>query len=407
MYDENIIKTIKNYEVKGSRYGLESTRSLLNALGSPDGALKTVHVAGTNGKGSTCEYITQILVAESKKVGTFTSPEVYSYAEKFKINGVPLQEQKLKKYLSQSYYASLQFQVKPTAFEVETAAALLAFKTEGCEYCVLECGLGGLFDATNAINKKELAVITSIGLEHTQILGDTLQKICTQKSGIIKNCPCIVSVYQPSEALNYFKLKGASFAGEDLIKTETCKNFQTFIYRGEQYKINMLGTPQLYNAATAIEVGKFLNISDSAIKRGLNNAKLLGRVEVISSPLSNEVYVLDGSHNPDSFYPLCEYVKEQNISDSCLIYGCLSDKDVKTSAQILSECFNKVYAVSPQSYRAMDVNLISSALKKYFKQVKVCQSVSQALCEAEEKFVAVCGTFTFLKEAKEWIEKRQ
>ncbi|MBO5328660.1 MAG: hypothetical protein J6B04_05765 [Clostridia bacterium] len=406
MFTQDIIQIIKNYEVKGSRYGLQSTRNLLNALGSPDDHLKIIHIAGTNGKGSTAEYLTQILTAAGEKVGTFTSPEVYSYLEKFKINGQPLSEDKLKKYLEQSYYKSTEFEIKPTAFEVETAAALLAFYKEGCTYCVLECGLGGLSDSTNAINKKELAIITSIGLEHTALLGDTLTKICEQKSGIIKNCPCVVSAFQYEETLNYFKEKNAIIADEPIEKLSGNALAQTFLYGGEEYKINMLGTPQLYNAATAIKAAVLLNIPKIAIKTGLKNAKLLGRVEVINNAKTGVTYILDGSHNPDSFTPLCNLLKELNNFNSCLIFGCLSDKNVEKSAKILGDYFNLAYAVSPQSYRAMDEDEIYLSLKKYIKRVNKKTSVEQALSSTCNKLVVVCGTFTILKEAKEWIEKR-
>ena len=151
----------------GMRFGLERTRALLDKLGSPDKELKVIHVAGSNGKGSVCEYLTQILLSAGFKTGTFTSPEVFSFEEQYRVNGkssAGLTE----KYLGEVNAAADKMEDKPTAFERQTAAAFLYFAREGCEYAVIECGLGGLTDATNAICGKAMAVITSVSLEPRQ-----------------------------------------------------------------------------------------------------------------------------------------------------------------------------------------------------------------------------------------------
>jgi dihydrofolate synthase/folylpolyglutamate synthase len=399
---ENIIEIIKKYEVKGSKFGLDRTRKLLDSLGAPDDELKIIHIAGTNGKGTTSAYITNILISAGKKVGTFTSPEVYSYNEKFAVNGQPLTDEKLKKYLSCAYNMANSFEDSPTAFEIETATAMLAFKCEGCEYAVVECGMGGLNDSTNAIHKKLVAVITSIGLEHTAILGDTLLKISEQKAGIIKNCHAIVSCLQDKEVLDYFKSLGTFVAGEGLNIKTSGLNGQSFSYKGKQYEIKMCGNAQAYNASTAIEVANYLGIGDDDIRQGLAKTKLLGRVEVIEKGYT---YVLDGSHNPASFSPLVDVIKEDK-RDKVLVYACLSDKNVDAAANILSGCFDRAFVFSPDSYRAMDGEKIYKTFKKYFKDVELCDGLVQALERARAQLITVCGTFTILKEAKEWIEKR-
>jgi dihydrofolate synthase/folylpolyglutamate synthase len=404
LYDENIIDIIKKYEVKGSKFGLDRTRNLLNSLGSPDDSLKIIHVAGSNGKGSLCEYISHILFAAGKKVGTFTSPEVYCYEEKFKVNCNNLSTEKLKTYLTFAYNKAQQMGDKPTAFEIETATALYAFKSEGCEYAVVECGMGGLMDSTNAINKKEVAAISSVSLEHTAVLGKTITEICRQKAGIIKNCPAVVSAFQSDEGKEYFSKLNVKFAGENIKTLKTSLDCQEFLYDGETYKINMLGTAQTYNAAVAIEVARILNIDQKFIKQGLSKAILLGRMERITC--GNTTYLLDGSHNPASFAPLLECVKNAQ-KDRVLVFGCLSDKDVNSAASLLSETFEKAYVFAPPSYRAMDEKLIYSTFKKYIKDTTLCSCVSDALQKAKGGLVVVCGSFTLLKEAKEWIEKRQ
>jgi dihydrofolate synthase/folylpolyglutamate synthase len=376
----------------------------LDKLGAPDEQLKIVHVAGTNGKGSTCAYITQILLAAGIKAGTFTSPEVYDYAEKFCVDGKPLELEKLKEYLSLTYTLAQEMSDKPTAFEIETAAALYAFYKEGCAYAVVECGMGGLSDSTNAIRQKQLAVITSISLEHTAILGDTITKICRQKAGIIRDCQVIVNGLQTEESRRYFEKFNAIFAGDGIKVSESTLTSQKFIYKGREYSINMLGLAQAYNAATAIEVGEYLGISPQYIWQGIKNTKLLGRVEVIER--GKVTYILDGSHNPASFAPLTD-VLGQDKRQKTLVFGCLSDKDISSAVGILSPYFDSVHVFSPDSYRAMDIEKIYSAFESSFKNVEKCEGVTQALEEADGQVVVVCGSFTILKEAKEWIEKRQ
>jgi dihydrofolate synthase/folylpolyglutamate synthase len=401
---KGIIDIIKSYEVKGSKFGLSRTRNLLNALGSPDDALKIIHVAGTNGKGSICSYLTRIAVCDGKRVGTFTSPEVYSYNEKFAINGEPASDGLIEKYLEKAYSLSLKFDDKPTAFEIETAAALAMFVGEGCEYAVIECGMGGLNDSTNAINKKVVCAIGSISLEHTAILGDTITEICRQKAGIIKDCPAVVNCLQTEEGLNYFKRLGVKFAGEGLkiIKHDLCN--QTFTYNNEEYTIKMLGLAQAYNAAVAVECAKIAGFGGSAIKRGLAETKLCGRVEIIKK--SGRVYILDGSHNPASFSPLCGIVDEADEHKS-LVFACLSDKDVDAAAFELARRFDNIFVFSPTSYRAMSGDKIYNAFAKRGGNVTLCANEEEALNKADMPTVVVCGTFTILKEARQWIEKRQ
>jgi dihydrofolate synthase/folylpolyglutamate synthase len=341
-------------------------------------------------------------VADKKRVGTFTSPEVYSYNENFCIDGIPLADEKLCPTLQKAYDLAQTMQDKPTAFEIETAAALCLFAEEGCDYAVIECGMGGLNDSTNAIAQKEVAVVTSIGLEHTAILGDTIAKICAQKAGIFCGCPAVVSACQTQEAREFFSALSVRFAGDGIELLNSNSSGQTFAYHGNSYQIHMIGTPQLYNAATAIEVAKILSLSQTAIEEGLSNTILLGRVERIER--GDVTYVLDGSHNPQSFTPLLEWGRQNGVDS--LIYGCLSDKDIESVASILCQLTCRIVVVSPPSYRAMGQEDMVQTMKRHFKVVQSEESIANALERAEGKHVVVCGSFTMLKEAKQWIEKR-
>lgn len=388
-----IFGKIRKLSSKGMDFGTERTRRILDVLGCPDKKLKIIHIAGSNGKGSASEYITRILIEAGKRVGTFTSPFVYDYFEQFKIDGKPFKKNTLKKYFKEAYaYAKT---LNATEFEVETAGAIYSFYGEGCEYAVLECGLGGLNDATNAIEKKEVAVITTIGLEHTKILGNTLEEICAQKCGIIKNCPVVVSAFQEKEILNYFKNTSAVIADGGLEILE-----EGFLYGGEKYETGITGSVQPYNASVAIEVCKLLGIDKSAIFSGLKKAKLAGRLEVIEK---DKTYILDGSHNPQSFIPLknllCgKYVKEGVTA----IYGCLSDKDYKSCLEILKPCAMEIFTVPTCGARGFSLEGKAAELgAEYFKSVK------SALKKANGEVVCVCGSFTILKEAYKWIKRRR
>lgn len=381
------------------RFGTRVTRALWDRLSSPDKKLKIIHVAGSNGKGSVCEYLTRILIAAGRRVGTFTSPAVYDYCEQFKTDGKPLQREVIEKYISKVLAAS--DGLSPTAFEIETAAALLAFYEEGCEYAVLECGLGGLTDATNAVEDKAVAVINSVTLEHTAYLGKTVTEICAQKAGIIRGCPAVINPLQNKEAENYFKALGATFA--DLPENMQYGEVTCFLCGGKKYTTAMRGQAQPYNAATAIKAALILGVDERAISEGIAKANLAGRIEVIRAGAE---YVLDGAHNPAAFDPLCNFLKTRNPKDITVIYGSLSDKDIDGCLSKLSAVTDNVTAVPCDSPRARPLSQTESACRKYFKNVNTAASVSLALENTHTQTVAVCGSFTLLKEAKLWIEKR-
>lgn len=392
-----IVKLMEHKDYTEIHPGTFVTRSILNNLGSPDDGLKIIHIAGTNGKGSTAEYFTRILIAAGKKVGTFTSPAVYDFYDQFKIDGKPMPAELAEKYFGRALAASEG--LNPTDFEIQTAGALLAFKEEGCGWAVVECGMGGLNDATNAINKKELAVITSISLEHTEYLGNTIEEICAQKAGIIKDCLAVINALQPyKEAENYFKNLGGFFANR-----VTYAYGNEFWYCDAHYETSVTGVEQVYNAATAIEGARCLGLPEKAISDGIKSARFEGRVEKIRA--FGREYILDGAHNPAAFRPLIQSLKGLPRSEITVIFGCLKDKDIEGCFSQLSGVCPSIIAVECVSPRKMPLSEILKHCKKYFKNVSSAESVSAALNTAYTKTVVVCGSFTLLKEAKLWIEK--
>lgn len=392
---KEVFAAVTSLDGRGMKFGTERTRELLDALGSPDKKLKIIHIAGTNGKGSVAEYITHILIAAGKKTGTFTSPAVFDYLEQFRIDGKPM----AKKLYARAFGQALSFADGATRFEAETAGALYAFALAGCEYAVVECGLGGTYDATNAVLKKEAAVITSIGLEHTAVLGGTLEEICRHKSGIIKNCPAVVSGFQPEEVIKYFEKLNVVFSDKPEIT-----GANSFIYGGQNYVLSMRGGVQPYNAAVAIEVAKLLKIGENAIYSGVKATNLCGRTEIIEA--RGRTYILDGAHNPAAMLPLADFIRQNYNRADVVIYGSLSDKAVGENLKIIGGVAKKIALVPCKSPR----NISMEKLKKVCENLNISaderKNVAEALKKAEGKTVAVCGSFTLLREAKKWIEKR-
>ena len=398
------MENLKIGKREGSKFGTARAEELLRRLGDPDKKLKIIHVAGSNGKGSVCAYLTNILLAAGFTVGCFTSPPVYSYSDQFYVNGRPAADGVLQSYLSYVRSAAEGMEDAPSQFETEVCAALAMFAGEGCLWCVLECGLGGLYDATNAVSRKELAVITSVALEHTDVLGSTIKDICRHKGGIIKNCPAVIPDNMCAEARDYFAAMGAKVAGAGLKVTRRTAYGQYFSCGGRQYYIHAFGDEQAYNAALAAECAAMLGIPAGAVSNGLKNTRLAGRVQIFRS--GGRRYIVDGGHNPQALSPLAQTAGGMGGTKS-LVYTCLADKDVNGCAAALGGLFGEVIIFPAPSGRAMDVGKISAAFQPYNKNVRICADVKSAIEGARGHTVAVCGSFTILKEAKNWIEQRR
>lgn len=387
MFYQEAIDYIKNIERSGSDYGIERMRELLDLLGAPDRHLKFVHIAGTNGKGSVSAYLTSILKEAGYKVGTYNSPSVFCYNERWLINGQPLSDDDVAKYLTvvkeciQSEQILRQAfdigEFKPTAFEQETAVAMLAFFDKECDICVLETGLGGRWDATNAIDDKVLSIVTPIGLDHCALLGNKLGEIASEKASIIKDE--VVTCNQPPEVMEQLRRPFSIKDGKKEYRKATvvvCKQpqflhgdicGQTFLYDGKKYEISMLGQHQLVNASIAIcAVGelrkKHFSIDDNALEKGLKNTVWKARLQVVKNAKEefnitipqDKVLVFDGSHNPQGAMTLANAIKELFENKRIhLVLGILKDKDVQGICDTLVPLVSKVTCITPPSPRAM------------------------------------------------------
>lgn len=337
-YNEAItyIHSLGNFSLPA---GLERIKKVLNALGNPQNDFKSIHIAGTNGKGSVSTFISSVLKKAGYKTGLFVSPYIIDFCERIQING---------EYVAKSDLVRLCETVKNTEiplteFEFITAMAFLYFKEQKVDVLVCETGLGGRLDATNSLENKIATVITKIGLDHTAILGDTIEKIAIEKCGILRECPTVTSPCQCEKAFNVIKQNAQKLIVpelSDLVKINDTGN--SFIYKSNEYSLSLLGDYQIENALVAIETVQNIgfDIPYEVIRDGLNEAFIPARNEIICK---NPLVVLDGAHNPDGATVLSRELKKQNGNVTAII-GMMKDKDIdKFLKMTLPLCKNAVF----------------------------------------------------------------
>lgn len=337
---------------KGSRLGLERISELCERLGNPQKSLKFVHVAGTNGKGSTSAMLTSVFKESGKKVGTFTSPFIFDFRERMCVDGEMISESDLAKATEFVRPHADAMEDSPTEFELITAIAMVYFMWQGCDIVVLEAGLGGRLDSTNVIDRAEASIITSIALEHTEYLGDTTEKIAAEKAGIIKEGSIVVAGKTDEGAAAVIKEK----AEEKNCKYHTpdyslIKNLKvsltgcSFDYDTiEDIKISLVGAYQADNAALAITAARALGIDDDTIKAGLGKVKWAGRFEILSY---NPVVIYDGGHNIQCAEAVAETLRVLDCKSVVMLTAVMADKEFHKMAEILSVFAKRVYCVTP------------------------------------------------------------
>ncbi|MBE6692139.1 MAG: bifunctional folylpolyglutamate synthase/dihydrofolate synthase [Ruminococcaceae bacterium] len=372
------LEYIHSVEWLGSRPGLSRTQELLSKLGNPQEGVKFVHVAGTNGKGSTCAMLNSVLMQAGYRVGLYTSPYIVRFNERMCINGEPISDTELADLVEIIKPIADGMEDKPTEFEIITALAFLYFKKHCCDIVVLEVGMGGRLDSTNVIDSPVASVITGVAIDHTSVLGNTVEKIAFEKAGIIKyKRPVVYGGRDDTAGKVLYDVsieKHAWFYRTNLNKLSIKSadiNGTVFDYCDyKDVKISLLGTYQPENAATVIETVGVLNengfkISDSDLRQGLACAKWRARFEL----LSNEPPVIfDGSHNIQGVTAAAESIKHFFGGERvALLMGVLADKDYEDMADILSSVADKVFAVTPDSPRALS----STELAKTFSSLGV------------------------------------
>lgn len=380
-YEEAIAFIHGTYKF-GSKLGLDNIKTLLGLLGSPEKSLKFIHVAGTNGKGSTSAFIHSVLVEAGYKTGLYTSPFIETFNERMRVNHTLIEGDELaeltgivKEKIEEMVASGLQH---PTEFEVVTAIAMLYYKKNNCDFVVLEVGLGGRLDATNAIDTPLISVITPIDFDHTEYLGNTLTAIATEKAGIIKKGGLTVAYPQATEAMKVIKAKCEEMGNalyvanfERLKILEITMGKLRFSYDDSDYEIGLFAPYQAENASLAIEVINRLTldygveISDIHLKNGLRKAKWIGRLEIVSE---EPFVIIDGAHNLHGILGLAKSIEAVGSDYKIIgIIGILKDKDVKGMLEIISPYLSQVITTRPDNPRAMS----AVELAEHFEASKV------------------------------------
>lgn len=354
---------------RSSRPGLDRITELMARLGSPQENLRFVHVAGTNGKGSTCAFLASILQRAGYKTGLFTSPYIVEFSERIRIDGLNIAPDDLRRVTLDVREQAEAMEDHPTEFELMTAVALLHFAREKCDICVLEVGLGGLMDSTNVIPAPEVCVITPIAFDHTDLLGSTLAEIANEKSGVVKAGSSVVSAVQEPEAAAVLE-DACERCGCDLAYVDADEVQGTpsdFSYAGlRNLRIGLLGSYQTQNAALAIEAvralqGRGFVVDDKAIREGLAKTYWPGRFEVVAH---DPTFIVDGGHNPqgaqalvDSLalnYPGCKPV---------FLMGVLKDKNFTCMVDAIAPLAAAFVCIAPPNPRALPANELACAIR--------------------------------------------
>ena len=409
------IEYIKEMEKQGMKLGLDVIRELLSRLGNPQDTLKILHIAGTNGKGSTSCFLTNILKESGYKVGTFNSPSVFGYNERILQDGCPISDEDVAKYISivrrQADQMQLDGYLTPSAFEIEFAAALVYFKDTKCDFAVLECGLGGRDDATNVIEKKLLAIITSISYDHTALLGGTLSDIAQNKFAIVKDCP-LVTYRQCKEVMDVFGAANRLILCDEPISVSHSSSGQIMQYKGEKYLLNQLGKYQLTNCALAIESALYLaqmgySITPQTVKVGVEKSLWKGRLQKIT--VDKKTFLLDGAHNPDGAKALAQALQD-DFADMkiCFVLGVFKDKDSDGMLKEIGGLAERIFAVTPTSPRGLDSNVLVEKCRKYTEYSASCDNIKSAIFQAYASdcdLIVVCGSLSILADALDSINQ--
>ena len=398
-----------------SRLGLETVRALCQKCDNPQDGLKFIHIAGTNGKGSVCAFLESILIDSGLKTGKFISPNMIDVTERISVDGKNITNEELNEILDIVEKAAndvcCEKGVMPTQFEIWTAAAFIYFKKIKCDIVVLETGLGGRLDATNIINTPLVSVITKIGIDHTDYLGNTIEKITLEKAGIIKERGTVITAIQEKEAEEILK-KTANDKKSEFIICDECKNGShdglSEIFDVGDYKnlrINLAGTHQTENAALAVKVADYLKIDASYIRSGLLKARNMGRFELVSK---NPYIIFDGAHNESGTSALTDslerYFPDKKLS---IIYGCMADKDLESSLRIFKQkgYLEKVkfFTVTVKDNpRAEKSEILSKKLSEAGFCAESCHDIKDALKKASQiaDVLVICGSLYLYKDLK-------
>ena len=407
---EEALQYFEQTDLRGSYLGLEEISKVLDRLGNPEKQLKFVHVAGTNGKGSTATLLESCLRKAGYRVGLYTSPHLVRYNERFKVNGEEISDELLASATERVKAVVDTLEKAPTQFELMTCIGFCCFLEAGCDIVVLEVGLGGRADTTNVIPVPEAAVITRIGLEHTEILGDTLEKITAEKAGIVKAggtvilCDPTREVFGVTEEI--CRRQGAELILSDPAEAKPLtRSVEGQKFSWKQYpeiSLSLLGKHQLQNGCTALATlealrGKGWDIPEEAVLEGFRTAVWPGRFECVST---QPTVIIDGGHNQQCAEAIADALKEYFPGKKCtFLIGVMADKNFKGIFDALLPLAEKILAVTPDSPRALKAPRLCEKLGEeygYFNAIpyETLDDALKALMQGAtaEDLICICGS---------------
>lgn len=410
----------------GSVLGLERMEKLCAVTGNLQNQIPLIHVAGTNGKGSVCAMLEAGLIACGLQVGKYSSPSVFSYEEIIQINGQPIRQERLDSIFEELFlkWTTVYEEDVPTLFELETAAAFCYFYQEKCQVAIIETGLGGRMDATNVIAAPLLSVITSISMDHCQILGNTLTEIAFQKAGIIKKGGMAVSYRQQDEIMKVL-LDEAQKQSANLviakcnhlvIQKNTIDGIGFDCKIGEKWlknqKLSLAGMAQEENLCLLLEIyvqlKELFSLDDETFFQALSKVRHPGRFQKICD---RPVILIDGAHNPDAAIKLRDTLlylfPDRKIR---FVIGVFKDKNYQEELKVLLPLAQKVYTIKPNQSRGLDANELKEVALQYCQDVENCgcvaNGIQQAYKDADgEDCIVVCGSLSILKEAQRAVQQ--
>ena len=409
------------------KFGLQGIRALLNSTGNPHTSFSSIHIAGTNGKGSTASMIAAMLTAAGYKTGLYTSPHVVDFTERIRINGKPIPQRDVVEILRK--LKPLVRRNKATFFETVTAIAFHFFAQRKVDIAVIETGLGGRLDATNVIEPL-ISVITTIGLDHTEILGKTISKIASEKAGIIKpGIPCVVGVLEPVARQVIKKI--ARQRSSALIRTSAKIKIISSGINGTQFDVktgrtqfkkltlSLAGIHQVANAILALKTVqqldkiKTIHVPESAIRKGLARVQLYSGLQSrLSLVHRNPLIIADVAHNPDAVSALVRSLQDLSINSVILVFGVSADKDFLRMAQLLKPIVDRAIVVSAKTERARRTRDIVQALTEQHIPAEVEIGVQEGLQRAmrlttAKQPILVTGSHFVVGEALAFLQKKK
>ncbi len=408
--------------------GLSNIENLCDALGNPQKDLKFVHIAGTNGKGSTLAYISTVLKKAGYKVGRYVSPTIFEYRERIQVNGRSISQkalcawaERIKEVCDGLVTAG---EKHPTSFEAETALAFAYFKEQGCDIVVMECGMGGRMDATNIIENTLVSVLAGISMDHMQYLGKNIEAIASEKAGIIKDGSRVVTAMQEERVLQVIRKKagekGCPLTVADLGEVKKIRyglEKQRFDYGvWKNLEITLSGNYQIGNALLAIKVLEELidlgyNITEKALRNGLKDTKWPGRFTVVGK---KPYFIVDGAHNADAAKKLADSIEFYFTNKRIIfIMGILRDKEYETIIELTHSFADQIITVAtPGNARAMSSCELAAEVAKMHPNVTAVDSVEEAveisyLLAGKEDVIIAFGSLSFMGRMLGILEKRK